>query len=983
MELNIIKQLINNNLNSGTALIDEVGGVLASNVLFNTILTLLPSEKSDETKKIVNLIQKIGMRNATNPIKIANNENLVYLFYYEEFSLRKGKCFLVNVYRQVYGISLLENDFYRSASNGYLILSLSDKIYANKLLIDSLKIKKTINSVHELFEVIYPVEKANLEKRFQIRKKGGNVPVKYRLRYIDANGRILNLSVRVSNTKIESEQAFLYEFHLNLENSDNYIELKKKEKFFDEFISSSQEIYWEYKVENQMIFMSRKLDFLPVNEKSEIYLRQFLRLLNPTDFQKIRFLIERIKRGKQRLIQLEIRLKQSSGRYEWFLLRGFITNIHKSETKIYGTLLPVNHYLKQIHAYIQMQDSLKEFIAHANFKITLFRKDSSAYKLVTISNKFSEFLHINSVLLTNISYKNFNHRLKSIFQGIEFNALLSQKSNSLLDRDNFLEIIPLNSTLSLLLISSFGTSEGQKITKKTSNENFDNEGIITLSRQYFKAILNRVPFGVLVLSRNLKIKLFNEVADSLFNNLYGQKLEEERSIQNQPNYMIFRQLLPYLKKTINGRKSSFIQHFDTVIEGEKWLQFYLYPLQTQTQEVLEIIISVVEITKHKFTEYQLTQAKENAELSDKLKTEFISNMSHEIRTPMNAIIGFSELLQMEITDPEHAEYIDIIINSGQQLLTLIEDIIDISKIESGEAKIKEVSINLNTSLLQIHHFFQNEIKRSGKNIRLLINRSLSFRQAEVYVDEVKLKQILTNLLSNALKFTNSGFIEFGVNIQQEGEKLIFYVKDTGIGISSKHKSIIFKRFAQADGSIRRQFGGTGLGLAITKGLLDLMNGSINVVSEVGKGSFFTFTLPYKAVNKPSRTFFLNDNILDDWSAYKLLLYSGDVVQISRIKEKLLSSQIHIISSSNLSSIAAILEEGKKINFFVFPVELLFRPELQKIKENFKDTKTICIFREASYEEMQKFIYHKIDDFCTQSNIEATLVQVLSKFIKNV
>lgn len=233
-------------------------------------------------------------------------------------------------------------------------------------------------------------------------------------------------------------------------------------------------------------------------------------------------------------------------------------------------------------------------------------------------------------------------------------------------------------------------------------------------------------------------------------------------------------------------------------------------------------------------------AKEKAEESDRLKTAFLHNISHEIRTPLNAIIGFSGFLdQPDISDQERKEYIDIIFQSNNQLLTIINDIINISHIETGQARLKITPVNVNRVVRNLHRQFMPEAGK--KHIELRIKAEHDESAAVVDTDEGKLIQILANLVSNAIKFTNYGHVEFGYVCREDHAE--FYVEDTGIGIPEEEQSRIFERFYQVDKSESRTYGGTGLGLPISKGFVELLGGRIWFKSTVNSGSVFSFTIP--------------------------------------------------------------------------------------------------------------------------------------------
>jgi signal transduction histidine kinase len=249
-----------------------------------------------------------------------------------------------------------------------------------------------------------------------------------------------------------------------------------------------------------------------------------------------------------------------------------------------------------------------------------------------------------------------------------------------------------------------------------------------------------------------------------------------------------------------------------------------------------------DITERKKAETELIMAKDKAEESDRLKTAFLHNVSHEIRTPMNAILGFSTLLsEPGISDSDRKQYIEIIFQSGNQLLSIINDIVDLASIESGQVKINIKEINLNTTLRRINEQFS--YKEKPHKIMLSLKTPLSDSDAEILTDGTKLVQIISNLINNAFKFTQAGRIDFGYDLKDDF--LEFFVKDTGIGIPQEHQSKIFDRFYQVDNAVSRQYTGTGLGLSICKAYAELLGGKIWLESKPGIGTTFSFTIPYK------------------------------------------------------------------------------------------------------------------------------------------
>ncbi len=264
-------------------------------------------------------------------------------------------------------------------------------------------------------------------------------------------------------------------------------------------------------------------------------------------------------------------------------------------------------------------------------------------------------------------------------------------------------------------------------------------------------------------------------------------------------------------------------------------------IRDEKGNVTEITGIIQDITHFKNIEFDLISAKEHAEESDRLKSAFLANMSHEIRTPMNGILGFTGLLkEPNLSGEQQQEYIKIIEKSGARMLNIINDIISISKVESGQLEVSLSATNINDQIEYIYTFFKQEVEKKG--MQLFFRNPLPAGQAVIMTDREKIYAILTNLVKNAIKFTHIGMIEFGY--EKKNEYLEFFVKDTGVGIRDEKKEIIFERFRQGSELLTRNYEGAGLGLSISKAFVELLGGKLWVVSEFGQGSEFYFTIPY-------------------------------------------------------------------------------------------------------------------------------------------
>lgn len=348
-----------------------------------------------------------------------------------------------------------------------------------------------------------------------------------------------------------------------------------------------------------------------------------------------------------------------------------------------------------------------------------------------------------------------------------------------------------------------------------------------------QSLVAALPDIMFLFDANLRIIDFHTPDDQL---LY----QSPKHFLNKP---IDQVLPPHLvsltkeKSAIAHRERSVQQYQYTLEIKQKTHYFEARMVPMKNKQSLSIVRDVSE--REKF-EQALIEAKEKAEESDRLKTAFLQNLSHEIRTPMNGIIGFTDLLSKQNNDKhKRHKYIQIIQANSHKLLNIINAILDISKIETGQIEVHFEECPLNQLLSEVLNL--HEPSALKKNVSLYLNKGWPDGRDTIATDRQKLYQICNNLISNAIKFTDTGFVELGYRMQ--GEALEFFVKDSGEGIPKQFRHKVFQRFQQADSSLSRTHGGTGLGLAISKGLVEAMGGHIRFETEIGKGTTFFFTLP--------------------------------------------------------------------------------------------------------------------------------------------
>ncbi len=284
----------------------------------------------------------------------------------------------------------------------------------------------------------------------------------------------------------------------------------------------------------------------------------------------------------------------------------------------------------------------------------------------------------------------------------------------------------------------------------------------------------------------------------------------------------------------------------TKIGQIKYASLNAHFLMNEKNEKIGYEVLLRDVTEQKLMEIELLKAKEKAEEYDKLKTAFLANMSHEIRTPMNGILGFAELLKNPtLTGEKQKEYIRVIEKSGARMLNIINDIVNVSKIESGHIEVNISETNANVQLEDAYVFFKPEVEQKGIQFSLIT--PFSGKEAVLKTDREKLFAVLSNLIKNSIKFTDSGFIKCGYT--KTGKYFQFFVQDTGVGIPRNQVEFIFERFRQGSVELNRNYEGAGLGLSISKSYVEKLGGKIWVESEEGKGSVFYFTLPDNYVTK--------------------------------------------------------------------------------------------------------------------------------------
>jgi PAS domain S-box-containing protein len=413
---------------------------------------------------------------------------------------------------------------------------------------------------------------------------------------------------------------------------------------------------------------------------------------------------------------------------------------------------------------------------------------------------------------------------------------------------------------------------------------------------------------------------------------------------------------------------------------KRWLLTTKIPLRDKDGNITGLVGIGHDITERKEIVEELIRSKEKAEESDKLKTAFLHNISHEIRTPMNAIVGFSALLgEPEVDEKTRKSYIEVIMQSSNHLLSIITDIVDISNIEANLIKTYKNEVPINTTIKSL--FNQFIPKAAEKKIDMIWEPGLSDYDALILTDKSKLSQIISNLISNAIKFTDKGTIKIGYKLVENF--LEFYVSDTGIGISPEHHARIFDRFYQVSNAMERLYEGTGLGLAISKAYIEHLGGKIWLSSEQGKGTSFFFTITYE--KQVATTLPVTENGVPDSYVFpvkKVILVAEDIESNFKLIRYFLSgSNVEVLHAYNgKEAVERCLSTGK-IDLILMDIKMPVMDGYTAVKLIREKNTTVPIIAQTAYiDDKEKAIECGCSGFISKPFDKKSLFKVLRDFI---
>lgn len=556
--------------------------------------------------------------------------------------------------------------------------------------------------------------------------------------------------------------------------------------------------------------------------------------------------------------------------------------------------------------------------------------------------------------------------------GIHSVKQLNNKTIGLLEgsvqEEYFRDELPQKFTLSYKLITYNDYSESVEALEKAEIDILIADRFLYFSEHFSDEIS---PTGIIFRPSDLFFA-FQKNADPDLVNLFDRNLAD---LKNDPHSSYYQILHSW---------------FDPVMRAERQ-NYFLWALVGLLVILLVVLIfafllkyQVKVITKALWRRNrQLTRAKEKAEENERLKSIFLQNMSHEIRTPMNGIIGFLSLLKEPDLDSQSREkYIDIVNKSGKRLLTTINNIIEISKIDSRQIEIRTSEVDL----IEITNFYYNFFlpQAREKNLEFKLNCTVPREKGNIITDKFILDNILTNLINNALKFTNKGIVELGNSL--ENGQVKFYVKDSGVGIPKERQNAIFERFVQANLNMTRAHEGSGLGLAIVKAYVEILAGEIWVESEEGKGSTFFFTFPYIPAKNTSTEDYEAPPMQLEGEHLKILIAEDDNISFLFIQQILNRPEISLLRAINGEQVVELARENPDLSLILMDIKMPVKSGIEATKEIRKFNPDVPIIAQSAYsfaEDQEKAIRAGCNDYITKPINKNNLFKIIRSYSRGL
>ena len=797
--------------------------------------------------------------------------------------------------------------------------------------------------------------------------------------------------------------------------------LIKSEERLQMALDATSDGIWDLSIDSEEIYFSSKYfsmlgyDYLDIEHS----IPGVYRLLHPDDRIRIRKQLIKFLKSKTELIEYEMRMKTKDGSYAWILSKGKVFKRGKQgkPLRIVGTHVDITQRKKQEHIQntifdianavnttrnldellISLQKTLGAVIDTKNCYVALYDEAKDSITLPFIKDEKDNFTSFPvGKTLTGYTIKTGKA------------VLIDRKTAEELEASGEIELIgtPSESWLGVPLKYGkkiIGVYVVQSYNKNTIYTKEDVQILEFVSYQIALAIGRKKDHDNILDNQVRQSRIIESSPDGLIvidqegiisehNSSILEILNTSAEILNGRNFLdfIISDERARLKEVLSQiKKEGFRKNIEFKMvrnEGDQFFaeaSFGLIPEQEKSP--LSYVVIIKNIDERKATETNLMMAKEKAEESDKLKTAFLSNMSHEIRTPMNAIVGFANLLSStDITETEKADFISQVNHGAETLMHLIDDIIDISKIEAGQIVIHPEVFLFSELMNDLNFIFNKSLERLNKQYIRLIEYHHGYSSGiQIYNDPFRLKQIFSNLISNAIKFTDNGEICFGIkNITNQ--TIVFYVKDTGVGIETDKQKLIFDRFRQGHETNTRFFGGTGLGLAISKHLVEMMGGSITVTSELYNGSEFCFSIPLHASPGQANSTDAEDQDVEiDLTQKTILIAEDEDSNFMFLEEALKKKGANIIRAKDGIEVVTLFRENPGINIVLMDIRLPLQNGYEATRLIKDIDRSIPIIAQTAYAmegEKQQSLHIGCDDYLAKPVFLNELYSKIKKYL---
>jgi hypothetical protein len=783
--------------------------------------------------------------------------------------------------------------------------------------------------------------------------------------------------------------------------------LAKSEERFRYVLEATNDGVWDWDLKTNRTFYSDNyytmLGYKP-SEFGSTY-QSWIDLMHPNDREFTQILINKYLKEERPDFNAEFRLKAKDGSWRWIHARGKVVEYDNARKphRVVGTHIDITERK-------QMEDELRD---SANFLQTVL--DTIPVRLFWKDTKL-RYLGCNTQFAKDMGYNK-----PSNIIGKTDDELAQTEQNNQFRSDDLAIIktgIPIITPEELLvapdgsvrwvrsskvpLRNSKGKTIGVLGVYDDITETVKARDGIELERVYFEQLFESSPEGIVLLDTNDCIVRCNKEFLRMF------QFNEDEIIGKPINSLIVPddlkdEGLKYTNtvadgdslqaETIRKRKDGKLMNVSILgrpiyFQGGKIAVYGIYRDITDRKRVEEELVQKTNEIEAQNEEYRIINeelylAKQKAEESDKLKSAFLANMSHEVRTPMNGILGFSQLLtNPDIPEVDVRQYVDVIQSCGNQLLCIINDLIDISKIESNQISIVTSKTNVNQIVHEQFLIFKEKTDQQG--ITLSYTTDLPDDKCTIVTDNARLKQILTNLIGNAVKFTREGYVKFGY--KHRGNELEFFVQDTGIGIPSEMQSAVFERFMQVETAVSQQAGGTGLGLAISKAYVNKLGGSIWVNSSPGEGSTFYFTIPYKPSDEVAR---MERLAVDEYakqipSGVNVLVAEDDDVNYFFVHEMLADYSINIQRAADGNEAVELVRSNPNFDIVLMDIKMPGKDGFEATREIKEFRKELPIIAQTAYAfstDKEKALAAGCDDYISKPIDRLKLVSLMAKHLK--